>query len=69
MGKRVVWCIPLAVVLVAGLVRADDESDRKQLIEQIDNLLSGMSDDLGRVAGDSGTSYIEYALLKADSLK
>ncbi len=69
MGKRVVWCIPLAVVLVAGLVRADDESDRKQLIEQIDNLLSGMSDDLGRVAGDSGTSYIEYALRKADSLK
>lgn len=69
MRKRLLWSVPVAVTIVAGLVRADDESDRRQLVEQVDNLLAGMSDDLGRVYSDSGTSYVDYALRKADTLK
>lgn len=69
MRKRLLWSVPVAVTVIAGLVRADDESDRRQLVEQVDTLLAGMSDDLGRVYGDSGTSYIDYALRKADTLK
>ena len=43
----------MIVCVLSAVVRGDDESDRKQYVEQIDNLLDGMADDLSRVVGDS----------------
>ncbi|MEZ4361309.1 MAG: hypothetical protein R3B48_14080 [Kofleriaceae bacterium] len=49
--------------------RADDESDRKRYLDEIDSLLDGLAGDLDRVAADSGTSYLDYAARKTDEIK
>lgn len=66
--KLGVWTAVFVCVL-SGAVRGDDESDRKQYIDDIDRLLDGMADDLSRVLSDSGPGYVDYATRKADDLK
>lgn len=64
-----------AVVVVGFLcffapyLHADDESDRKRYLDEIDGLLDGITSDLDRVPGDSGTGYIDYAARKVDEVK
>ncbi len=59
----------MVVCALATLVRADEESDRRQYIDDIERLLGGVYDDLGRVASDSGPGYVDYAIRKADDVK
>lgn len=66
--KMGVWTV-VVVCLLSAVVRGDEESDRRQYIDDIDRLLDGMADDLSRVAGDSGTGYVDYAIRKADDIR
>jgi hypothetical protein len=66
--KLGVWAV-LLVCLLSAVVRGDEESDRKQYIDDIDRLLDGMADDLSRVLSDSGPGYVDYATKRADELK
>lgn len=66
--KLGVWTVVIVCVLSA-VVRGDDESDRKRYVEEIDRLLDGIADDLSRVASDSGTGYVDYAIRKADEIR
>lgn len=73
MRYRVAMKRVLVVVVVlcffASYLHADEESDRKRYLDEIDSLLDGITGDLDRVPGDSGTSYIDYAVRKADEVK
>lgn len=64
------WAVLALVCLqLGGDARADADSDRKRALSEIEKLLEGIQSDLERVAADSGTSYVEYAIRKADDLK
>lgn len=66
--KSGVWGV-VFVCLFSAVVRGDEESDRRRYIDEIDRLLDGMADDLDRVVSDSGTSYVDYAIRKADEVR
>ena len=62
----------VVVVVLCALVtvlHADEESDRKRYLDEIDSLLDGLASDLDRVPADSGTGYLDYAARKADEVK
>jgi hypothetical protein len=67
--KHVVVVVGLLGLGLVALAWGDDASDRKQYVEEIKRLLDGMRSDLGYVANDSGTSYVDAAIRKADDLK
>lgn len=61
--------LALVCLVMSGHARADEESDRRKYIYEIEKLLEGMQSDLERVVSDSGTGYVEYAIRKADEIK
>ena len=62
--RRLAIAIPLAAVLTLGILtaRADDESDRHELMSRIEQELNGIRSDLDRVESSSSTSEIDDSI-------
>jgi hypothetical protein len=66
--RRALAMVILSCVLVTA-PRADEDADRQRYVGEIDGLLDGIVGDLDRVAADSGTNYLDYAINKANEVK
>lgn len=67
--KRALVVAAALICIFTTYLHADEESDRKQYLDDITKLLEGIAGDLDRVPGDSGTGSIDYAIRKADEVK
>ncbi len=61
MRKRVVVGVSLAVIVLAGYVAADDESDRRDLLSQIDAKLDSAARELSGLERQSDASNVDDA--------
>jgi rubrerythrin len=67
--RRALVVAAALVCIFTSYLHADEESDRKQYLDDITRLLEGIAGDLDRVPGDPGTGAIDYAVRKADEVK
>lgn len=61
MQKRWLLGVPVLIVIAAGLVLADDESDRRSLMSQIESKLESTASKLDSLERRSDSSYIDDA--------